>query len=203
MKLRHRCLCIALLLALGAGPIAAQISGVRRTPRNVASIFAGLYTTIDAIYDPGTGSLWHFGDNAPAAGIALHRQVVPGLLLGVEGSWARADFERRTDGIVVAAGDADLFTARATGRLQAATPGSITGYLMGGFGFFGYRVPDPETTAWDLSLSTGAGIEYRFRPATGLFLEWDRIWAYHESEGIDDNNTGRHSLLRLGLRRGF
>ena len=79
----------------------------------------------------------------------------------------------------------------------------ISGYLMGGIGFFGYRIEDLETTAWDLSLGYGAGVEYRFTSQNGIFLEWDRIWAYHESDDIDGNDTGRHTLLRLGLRRGF
>lgn len=194
---------VALLLTAFAAAGHAQIGGLRMPARNTVSVFATLYTNVDAIYDPDSASRWSFGDVAPGIGLALHRELVSGLQLGVEGSWARVDFERSADGAVVSEGDADLFTGRATARLQAARPGGISGYLLGGIGFFGYRVPDPETVAWDLSLGYGAGLEYRFSAANGVFLEWDRLWAYHESEGIDGDNTARHTMLRLGLRRAF
>lgn len=198
-----RVILAALVFTTATLPLHAQIRDVRMPNRNWGSAWAGMYTRVDNVYDPGTDSGWYFDDPAFAVGVGLEREVSHGLLLGVEGSYGVTDFERRGDGVLLAEGDANLITALATGRYNSGGGGSLNLYLKGGIGVFGYRVPDPEETNFDFALSWGTGLEYRFRPRVAGVLEWNQYSAYHEKEGLDGGNTARHSMLRLGVRAGF
>jgi hypothetical protein len=198
-----RALTAAALALMAAPPLAAQIRDVPAPVRTWVTAWAGMYSTVDEIGDPETGSTWHFDDNVLAFGAGAEYEVAQGLLLGLEGSYSSPDFERIDDNVSVADGTAKLLAFFATGRLRYGGTNTVGGYLKGMAGGFGYRTPDPAATNFDLALSTGAGLEYRFRSRAALYLEWNRIWAYHEKEGIDGGNTGKHSLLRLGFRQGL
>jgi hypothetical protein len=193
---------IALALA-ASSPLAAQIQDVPAPPKAWVTGWLGMYTTLDAIGDPETQSTWRFDDNVFAFGAGAEYELARGLLLGAEASYASPSFERAADNTVVAEGSANVMSVFATGRYRYGGTNVIGGYLKGMAGAFGYRTPDPDATNFDLSLSTGAGLEYRFRTRAAAYLEWNRIWAYHEKEGIDGGNTGKHSLLRLGFRKAF
>jgi hypothetical protein len=186
-----------------ASPLAAQLRDITLPARNWGTIWGGMFTNVDAIADPETGSTWAFDDNVIAFGAGYEREVSQGLLLGAEAAYASADFERRIDDTVESPGNARLLSLFATGRLRYGGPNAIGFYLKGAAGSFGYRVPDGDGFNFDLGLSTGGGLEYRFRATSAAYIEWNRIWAYHEKEGIDGGNTGRHTLLRLGYRQGF
>lgn len=192
----------AALCGATALPLGAQIRQVRSPVHNWVNVWGGMYSTVDAVYDPPTASTWVFDDNAPAFGIGIERELSQGLMFGVEGSYSSTSFERRDDNVVVAEGTAKLYSAFATGRMQYGGAGSLGGFLKGMAGTFGYATPEADTN-FDLALSTAAGLEYRFGGRNAAFLEWDKLWAYHEKEGIDSGNTGRHTLLRLGIRQGF
>lgn len=193
----------ALVLTTAALPLHAQIRDIPMPNRNWAGAWAGMYTGVDFVFDPGTDSGWYFDDPAFVFGVGLERELSQGLLIGVEGSYAATDFERRADNELLASGDANLITALATGRLISGSGGPISFYLKGGIGAFGYKVPDPAETNFDFALSSGAGVQYRLRPALAALFEWNQYWAYHEKEGLSTSNTGRHSMLRLGVRAGF
>jgi len=197
---------IVVLTALGgalSSPVAAQIRDVTLPARNWATLWGGLFTNIDAIRDPATETTWAFDDNAIAFGAGVEREVSPGLLLGAEASYASTDFQRRTDTAAEPVGTAKLIGLYATGRYRYGGTNTLGGYLKGAAGGLGYQLAGEDGTNFDLSLSTGAGLEFRFRTRSAAYLEWDRIWAYHEKEGIDGGNTGRHTLLRLGVRQAF
>ena len=195
---------IIIVLAVAAPlPLQAQIQNVPPPARGWATVWGGMYSKVDAIGDPTTASTWHFDDNVFAFGAGAEYEIGQNLLLGAEGSYASTDFERTVDQVVAASGKANLMTIFATGRLRYGGISTLGGYLKGMAGTFGYRTPDPDATNFDFALGTGAGLEYRFRPRTAAYLEWNQIWAYHEKEGIDGGNTGRHTVLRLGFRKGF
>ncbi|MFW6079507.1 MAG: hypothetical protein ACODAE_07800, partial [Gemmatimonadota bacterium] len=63
----------------------------------------------------------------------------------------------------------------------------------------------PELDRWDpdLALLTGAGLEYRISSARSLFVEWGRYWSFHQRDSAVDDNSTRHSQLRLGVRTGW
>jgi len=172
-------------------------------PRAWVSAWAGLYTRVDAVGDPSTSSTWHFGDYAFSYGAGVEYEVAPNLLLGAETSYATTDFDRAQNGVIAALGSANLISAFATGRLRYGGTNKLGGYLKGMAGAFGYRTPDPDATDFDFALATGAGVEYRFWPHAALALEWNQIWAYHKKGEIQGDNTGRHTLFRLGIRAGL
>jgi len=188
-------------------PLQAQIGSVSvgRPARLWASAWAGMYTTVDAVGHPGDGAVvnWAFDDYVPAFGAGAEYEVSQGLMLGLEGSYASTDFVTSQNNVRLADGTANLLALFATGRLQYGGTGAVGFYLKGMAGLFGYRMPEPDETNFDPALSTGAGLQYPFRFPAVLFLEWSQLWAYHEKDGIDEGNTGRHSLLRLGFRVGL
>lgn len=200
-----RTLIVPLVLGCAALPLQAQISDVQMPRKMWVGAWAGMYTTVDNVYDPGTDSGWFFDDTALAFAASIEREISQGLLLGLEGSMASTDFERNDDTSTEpdATGTATLYSGFFTGRLISGGAGRINAYLKGGIGAFGYKVPDPAETNFDFALTSGAGVEYRFRPRLSLGIEWNQIWAYHEKEGLDENNTGRHSLLKAGVRFGL
>ena len=196
---------LVLAAALPGPPLQAQVRNAPAPARAWVTGWAGMYTTVDAIGNPTDAgvSTWRFDDNVFAFGAGAEYEVAQGLLLGAEGSYASTDFEVLDDNTVTDQGSAGLLGLFATGRLRYGGNNTVGGYLKGMAGGFGYQMGDTIGTNFDLALSTGAGLEYRFRSRAALYLEWNRIWAYHEKEGIDGGNTGKHSQLRLGFRKGF
>lgn len=190
------------LFAAASLPLHAQIRDVRLAPRNWVSLSAGMYTTVDNIYDPESGDNWAFDNQAIGYGAGLEREITTGLLLGLEGTYATTEWEQRGD-TLVASGDAKLVSGFLTGRYLSGGMGSLGAYLKGGIGAFGYDVPEVDGTNFDFALTYGAGIGYRFATRYAAMLEWTQVRAYHEKEGLDQDNTARHSLLRAGLRVGF
>jgi hypothetical protein len=82
------------------------------------------------------------------------------------------------------------FVDQVVGSLIARWPFESTGlapYIFGGGG----RGTDP---AWEWLGHAGVGLEYRFNPATGLFVDGRYIWA---------DKTFDRLLLRAGLRLVF
>jgi opacity protein-like surface antigen len=172
---------------------------------NWVTVYGQMYTHLSGFNDPGTNSDWVFDDNAFGLGLALQRDF-GGLLLGVDGSLARTAYERRVPGTGVAVpnatGDASVATAMATGRFGYGGATDLGFYLAGGIGTIMYRLEDVAEWNADFALQAGTGLEYRMAPNRAVFLEWGRIWGYHEREGIG-GGAAQHSVLKLGARFGL
>lgn len=193
---------VAAFAVLGAAtPAAAQFRQVTKAPNTWATAWVGGYLSPGRVHD-ASGN-WDFG-SAFAGGVGLHRQVGPGLALGVETSFAPAAYER-TDaatGELIEDGDARLVTGMLTGRLRTSGGGNFGMYLTGGAGAFLYGLSGLDGWDPDLALSTGAGLEYRPSINRSLFIEWGRYWTFHQKEGVRDNTT-KHSQIRAGMRFGL
>ncbi|HEX7119176.1 MAG TPA: outer membrane beta-barrel protein [Longimicrobiales bacterium] len=192
---------VAGLAVLGlASPAAAQFGTVTEAPRTWATGWVGGYLSPGRVSD-ASGN-WDFGSTF-AGGLGLHRQVGRSLVLGIEGSFAPAAYERTDkDGALLGEGDARLVTGMVTGRLQTGGGGNFGMYLTGGAGAFVYGMSELDRWDPDLALKTGAGLEYRPSVDKALFVEWGRYWTFHQKEGVRDNTT-KHSQLRAGVRIGF
>jgi hypothetical protein len=175
------------------------------TPRTWVSGNGLMYTNIARFHDPGTASDWVFDDNAFGLGVGAHHEFAPGLLLGVDASFARPAYERRRpSGNVIsgATGTATVATAMATGRIGYGGGADLGFYLTGGLGTIAYNLEDVGEWNADFALQAGTGLEYRMAAARSIFLEWGRIWGYHEREGVG-GGAAQHGVLKLGLRFGL
>jgi opacity protein-like surface antigen len=192
------------LVLMAATTAEAQIRGA--SARSWAALYGQMYTGISRFYDPDTQSDWVFDDNAFGIGAALMREVTPGLLLGADVGLARTDYERRERGssipIPEATGTATIATALLTGRVAYGGATELGFYLTGGLGTIAYRLEDLAEWNADFALRAGTGLEYRMAPSRALYLEWARLWGYHEREGIG-GGAAQHSVLQLGLRFGL
>jgi hypothetical protein len=190
-----------LATAVGTAPAAAQGGG-----QNWVTGYGLMYTNIARFYDPGTQSDWVFDDNAFGFGLGLQREFTGGLLLGVDVSLARPAYERRLPNanlaIPGATGTASIGTAMATGRFAYGGASDIGFYLQGGVGTIAYNLEDVGEWNADFALRAGTGLEFRMSPTRAIFLEWGRIWGYHEREGVG-GGAAQHSALRLGGRFAF
>ncbi|CAN5807715.1 hypothetical protein BH23GEM9_BH23GEM9_25280 [soil metagenome] len=177
----------------------------RPEPRTWVSAFGLMYTGLARFHDPGSDSDWVFGDNAFGLGLAVQRAVGDGLLLGIEGSLARPAYERRIAGTAVvvpgATGTANVVTGMATGRFAYGGGSDLGFYLTGGLGTIAYHLEDLGEWNTDFALRAGTGLEYRISPGRAMFLEWGRIWGYHESDGVG-GGSAQHGMLKLGYRVG-
>lgn len=189
------------VLALST-PAAAQFRTVQKAPNTWVTGWVGGYMSPGSVVDAESGK-WDFGSSF-AGGLGLHRQVGRSLVLGVEGSFAPAAYERLDldTNEVLGSGNARLVTGMLTGRLQTGGGGGLGMYVTGGIGAVVYGIPDLDRWDPDLALRTGAGMEYRPSHNRALFLEWGQLWTYHQKEGVRDN-TAKHSQLRAGVRFGF
>mgnify|MGYP000120848943 FL=1 len=195
-------LVFAALAACAVSAAAQEPGPAVRPPRNWLAVWAGGYTNGGGVYDPASRSTWDFGSSL-AGGVGVHRQVGSGLVVGLETSFAPAPFERSdSTERVVDRGRARLVTALATGRLRYGGGGPVGLYLTGGAGTLVYGMPTLGRWDPDLALLTGAGLEYRPRRAQVFFVEWGRLWTFHQKEGVEDNDT-RFSQLRAGVRIGW
>jgi opacity protein-like surface antigen len=197
-------LAAVVLVLMAATTAEAQVRGA--PARSWAALYGQMYTGISRFYDPDTQSDWVFDDNAFGFGAALMREVTPGLLLGADVGLARTDYERRERGssipIPEATGTATIATALLTGRVAYGGATELGFYLTGGLGTIAYRLEDLGEWNADFALRAGTGLEYRMAPSRALYLEWARLWGYHEREGIG-GGAAQHSVLQLGLRFGL
>lgn len=190
---------LAFLLGGGAGsdPLQAQ-----QTPSpNSVGVYFQIFSGLDAIDDPASGT-WTFGDNAFGLGATVQRRLAPSLTLGADVSYARPAYERRFDEEEMSSGDAQLLTAMLTGQLGYGGAGALGFYLTGGAGVIAYHLQDVGGWNADFALRGGTGVEYEFQRGRALFLEWGRIWGYHETEGVSGGKA-THSVIRLGTRFSF
>lgn len=186
-------------LALAAPALQAQAG----TASNWAGAYVQMYTGFGAFDDPDTNSRWAFSDNAFGIGASLQRDVAATLLVGLDVGYARPSYERtdlETDAVV--SGDAGVLTALASGRIAYGGTADLGFYLTGGAGTIAYHLEDVGGWNADLALRAGTGLEYRMSPNRALYLEWGRLWGYHEKEGVSGGKA-THSVLKLGLRVGF
>ena len=191
-------------LALTATSVHAQrpLPGAA-APKTWVSVYGLMYTSLSGLRDPDSESRWAFDDSAWGFGASLHRQVGTGLMLGLDGSFARPAYERQLESSdVTHSGTATIATAMATGRFSYGGASEVGLYLTGGVGSVLYHLEDLESWNADLALQAGTGLEYRFHPRRALALEWGRTWGYHEKEGLGGGSQ-QHSVLKLALRLGF
>jgi hypothetical protein len=186
-------------LLLSAAGLAPTLHA--QAPSWWAGGYGMMYTGIGRVDNPETGR-WTFSDNAFGAGGNLLRQFGPSLLLGVDVSYARPSYERTVGSDVVASGDAQILTAMGTGRMAYGGGSELGFYLTGGLGTIAYNLSDLDGWNSDFALRAGTGLEYRFANDRAAYLEWGRIWGYHEQEGVSGGRA-QHSNLKLGLRFGL
>jgi hypothetical protein len=193
------------VLCLGTAPDYADAQVRRAAPStNWVNAYGTMYTNLSSFYDPGTESDWVFDEPAFGFGVGLQRDF-GGLLMGIDASLARPAYERRPRaGLGVASGTASVATAMATGRFGYGGATDLGFYLSGGIGTIAYNLEDEGAVGWnaDFALRAGTGLEYRMSPARAVYLEWGRIWGYHEREGIGGGAV-QHSILQLGMRFGL
>jgi hypothetical protein len=202
--MRTTTLLAAALVLFGHAAAEAQARPAAAGPGNWLAAYGTMYTNISRIQNPGTSSDWVFDDNAFGLGVIAQREFAAGLIIGADFSLARTDYERLQPGTTVvvepgATGTASIGTAMLTGRLAYGGAAQLGFYLTGGIGTVAYRLEDLGEWNADFALRAGTGLEYRMAPARALFLEWGRIWGYHEREGIGGGRA-QHSNLNLGVR---
>lgn len=225
--------CVLLVLVLvTALPVSAQSRrpererqpadtvAVRDSTRDiVATVHPLLYTGLGVVNDPGSQSQWIFADAALGGGGAVHIEASDVLWLGLEGAFARTNYERRAQGsrTALAAGRAGVGTVHLNARVSSASLGRIGGLGgrgMGGLGALlglgglGYISLGTGTITWllddlaantDLEFHLGGGLEYSWSSGRTAFLEYRQLWSFHEREGVDES-TARHSRLDIGAR---
>jgi opacity protein-like surface antigen len=197
---------LAALLCIAGPDMAAAQARRAAPPANWISGYGLMYTNLSRFHDPGTSSDWVFDDNAFGFGVGAQREFGSGLLLGADMSLARPAYERRRTGtntpISGATGTASVATAMATGRFGYGGATDLGFYLSGGVGTIAYNLEDVGEWNADFALRAGTGLEYRMSPARAIYLEWGRIWGYHEREGIG-GGAAQHGVLQLGARFGL
>jgi hypothetical protein len=198
-------LLVALAFTLtAAATLAAQMRPGPAAPATWVSVYGQMYTGMGAFEDPDSDARWEFADNSFGLGATLFRQFGQTLLLGADVSFARPDYEAvdltTSD---TTTGGSTVATALLLGRVGYGGASDLGFYLTGGLGTIAYNLGD-DFGGWntDFALRAGTGLEYRFRPTGAVFLEWGRIWGYHEKEGVSGGRVS-HSLLKLGGRFGF
>lgn len=91
------------------------------------------------------------------------------------------------------------FIDSVSGSLVARMPWEAAGlapYLFGGGG----RVTEPS---YQWELHAGVGLEWRFNPLTGIFVDGRYVWADDAYEFDNGKWDGDHLLFRAGLRLVF
>jgi hypothetical protein len=169
------------------------------------SAWGGGFTDVGGFAETDLDAFFNF-DNAVAYGGGLHFRAGQGLVVGVEGTYARPNYRRFVRGATTPEneGEARVASALVSARLTSGGGGAFSVYLTGGAGVFAYNIPETGLEEWDkdFALSGGAGLDYRIASRLGLFLEYGRMWAYHQ-KGDTERNTANHSIVRLGTRLGI
>ena len=180
--------------ALAGAPAGASAQGTW------LSGWGGFFMDPGTVRDGESNTRWDFG-TSPVFGVTLLREI-GGLTAGVEVGYSPLKHEVRdlTTDLLVPGGDgrAHLLSTMAVGRLGGGGAGFFT-YLAGGIGALTYGIPVLDRWDSDVALRAGGGVEYRGGGQWSLFVEWNRWWTFHQSEGVDDN-TIRHNHLEIGAR---
>lgn len=192
---------ISMLACLAiATPASAQFSTVKPPPKTWITGSVGGFLDPGSV--PDASGVWDFG-TAFSGGLGVHRQIGNGLVLGIDGSFAPAKYELRdAANAVTGSGKASLVTGLLTGRIYTGGMGPMGMYLTGGAGVMAYEMKGLNRWDPDLALMTGAGLEYRPSQSQSLFLEWGKLWTFHQSDGVK-NSTVNHSQIRAGIRFGL
>ena len=193
---------IAFLFAAQAA-LSAQMRPFRSGPSTWVSAYGLMYTGMDGFEDPDSDSRWSFEDNTLGFGATLLRQLGQGVLIGADVSLAKPEYEAvdlSTSDTMP--GTARVGTAMLLGRIAYGGSADLGFYLTGGIGAIGYDLEHLDGWNTDFALRAGTGLEYRFQPSGAVFLEWGRLWGYHEKEGVSGGRVS-HSQLKLGGRLGF
>lgn len=186
---------VALAVALPTGATA-------QTPDTWVSGWGGVYMDPGTVRDGDSGTTWDFGTSF-VAGAGVHRLFGNTLVAGLEVSYSPIRHEVRDEtNAVLADGRAHLLTTMAVGRLGAGGGARFSTYITGGIGAITYGIPELDRWDPDVALRAGGGVEYGVSRPLALFVEWNRWWVFHQSEGVDDN-TVRHSHLGIGVRYGL
>src|SRR5687768_12634850 len=128
-----------LALTLVAQPVAAQArfpGNVPTPPKTWITVAGVTYTTVSGVIDPTSNSRWTFDDTGFGGGAGIQREFGQGLLVGVEGTLARAKAQRTgidTDEVYPQT-NASIGTGMVTGRFAYGGGGSVGVYLTGGLG---------------------------------------------------------------------
>jgi hypothetical protein len=135
----------------------------------------------------------------------------------VDAAFTRTRYERRSfqSAGVTASGKANIATLLFNGRLSSGAlsipgvpmpvgrrggeAGGLATFVSVGAGTIWMDLDDLEEIDVDFGLAGGGGIEYRWDRGTGVFLEWKRVWQFHEREGVESAVVD-HSLLDAGAR---
>jgi opacity protein-like surface antigen len=200
-------LLVAFAFTFGAAAtLSAQLRPGFSTPGTWVSVYGLMYTGMNGFDDPDTESSWNFSDNTFGAGATLFRQFGQSVLIGADFSFAKPDYEAElTDpvpGTEPETGSATVTTAMLLGRIAYGGASELGFYLTGGIGTIAYKLEHLDDSNRDFALRAGTGLEYRFAPSAAVFLEWGRLWGYHEKEGVSGGRVS-HSQLKLGGRLGF
>jgi hypothetical protein len=183
-----------------AKPAAAQFSTIKEPPKTWITGSVGGFLNPGSV--PDASGIWDFG-SAFSGGLGIHRQIGPGLAIGLEGTFAPAKYELRdAQKAVIGSGSASLVTGLLSARLYTGGSGPMGMYLTGGAGAIAYGMKGLDRWDPDLALMTGAGFEIRPSQRQSLFLEWGKYWTFHQSDGVKDN-TINHSQIRAGMRIGL
>ncbi len=182
----------------GPGRAAAQNTWV--------SAWGGALMSPSTVHDGESGTVWDFGTSF-MAGAGVQHLFGRSLVVGVDLGYAPARYELRPEEVApdsnaadaVESGRAGVLTTMLSGRLGAGGGGDFFTYLGGGIGAVTYHIPALDRWDPDLALRAGGGLEYRVSRPVALFVEWNRWWVFHQSEGVDDT-TGHFSNLQIGAR---
>lgn len=192
------CAALALLAAVAAPPRTAAA----QAPENWFSAWTGLYMDPATVSDDESGTVWDLGTSM-AAGVGYQREL-GALIAGLDFGYSPIKHEVRqaSTQAVLDQGRAHLLTAMITGRLGGGGGGGFQTYLTGGIGTMVYGIPHLERWDPDLAFRAGGGLDYRHSARLAFFVQWNRWWAFHQTQGVDDN-TLRHSNLQVGARYGM
>jgi opacity protein-like surface antigen len=194
------------------GALIAAAVGASAFPASAAaqdtwiSGWGGVFMDPGTVQDDESGTEWDFGTST-VFGATAQRLFGNTLIAGLEVGYSPIRHEvRAIDAPEGSAPDAEgrahLLTTMAVGRLGGGGGGGFFTYLTGGIGAMTYGIPSLDRWDSDLALRAGGGLEYRHSRAVALFVEWNRWWAFHQSQGVDDN-TIRHNHLEIGARYGM
>lgn len=194
--MKRTLLIAASALAVLAAPAAPQDG------RTLVSGWVGLFMDPGTVRDHESRRDWDFG-TSDVFGATVQRDF-GGLIAGLELGYSPIRHEVRDldTGEVLADGRARLLTTMAVGRLGGAGGRGWGTYLTGGIGAMMYGIPSEDRWDPDLALRGGGGLEYTVSDRTTLFLQWNRWWVFHQTEGVDDN-TIHHSRAEIGARFGI
>ena len=210
-------------------PVGAPVdsTSASRPKQLSASAYALMYTGFSAVTDPASQSTWEFADAALGGGGTLSIDL-GAVSLGVDAALTRTRYERRPfagGAALGSSGNATVGTLLATGRLSSGglsipgipgipgprggrgrageSRGGLFTYVALGAGVVSYWLGDVSNS--DLGVAAGGGLEYGWSNGRAAFVEWKRVWGFHEREGIESamaDHTRIEVGARLPIRRG-